>query len=135
MARVSDRLVLTGAASLARIPFYLARATFGKGLTTHNNQHVGELANEVLARQAQAHAKQTGEAFEDALESVLKTVAGRQLRELRDGPHGCKIASQWQGDLIRGRRRERVQSAWKLFKLMEAEQRELELQKERHLVF
>jgi hypothetical protein len=89
------------------------------------------LANEVLARQAQAHAKQTGEAFEDALEGVLKTVAGRQLRELRDGPHGCKIASQWQGDLIRGRRRERVQSAWKLFKLMEAEQRELELQKKK----
>ncbi len=74
------------------------------------------MANEVLARQAQAHAKQTGEAFEDALESVLKTEAGRQLRELRDGPHGGTIASQWQGDLIRGRRRERIQAAWKLFK-------------------
>ena len=57
-----------------------------------------------------------------------------QLRELRVGPYGGTIASQWQGDLIRGRRRERVQAAWKLFKLMEAEQRELELQKERHVV-
>ena len=112
----------------------MPRATFGKGLATHNNQQVGEMANEVLARQAQAHAKQTGEAFEDALESVLKTEAGRQLRELRDGPQGRTTASKWQGDLIRGRRRERVQAAWKLFKLMEAEQRELELQKERHLV-
>jgi hypothetical protein len=92
------------------------------------------MANEVLARQAQAHAYQSGEAFEDALESVLNTEAGRQLRELRDGPHGCTIASQWQGDLIRGRRRERVWGAWKLYKLMEAEQWELELQKERHLV-
>ena len=112
----------------------MPRATFGKGLATHNNQQVGEMANEVLARQAQAHANQTGEAFEDALESVLKTEAGRQLRELRDGPQGRTTASKWQGDLIRGRRRERVQAAWKLFKLMEAEQRELELQKERHLV-
>ena len=78
VARASDRRVLTGAASLALIPFYLpSRATFGKGLATHNNQQVGEMANEVLARQAQAHAKQSGEAFEDALESVLKTEAGR----------------------------------------------------------
>ena len=76
VARASDRRILTGAASLARISFYLPRATFGKGLATHNNQQVGEMANEVLARQAQAHAKQTGEAFEDALESVLKTEAG-----------------------------------------------------------
>ena len=100
----------------------------------HAEQIVADMADEVLARQAQAHAKQTGEAFEDALESVLKTEAGRQLRGLRDGPHGCTIASQWQGDLIRRRRRERVQAAWKLYELMEAEQRELELQKERHLV-
>jgi hypothetical protein len=44
------------------------------------------MAVEILARQAQTQAKQTGEAFEDALEGVLKTEAGRQLRELRDGP-------------------------------------------------
>ena len=43
----------------------------------HEDQRVADMANEVLARQAQAHAKQTGEAFEDALESVLKTEAGR----------------------------------------------------------
>jgi hypothetical protein len=92
------------------------------------------MANEILARQAQAHAKHTGEAFEDALESVLKTEAGRQLRELRDGPHRRKMASQWQGELVRRRRRERAQAAWKLFMLVEAEQRELEQLKESQLV-
>jgi hypothetical protein len=92
------------------------------------------MAVEVLARQAGAQAKQTGEAFEDALESVLKTKAGRQLRELRDGPHRGKMATQWQGDLRRGRRRERVQAAWEQFMHMQAELRELELLKERQLV-
>lgn len=92
------------------------------------------MANEVLARQAQVHAKHTGEAFEDALESVLKTEAGGHLRELRDGPHGGKRASQWQEDLRRARRRERVQAAWEQFRLTEAEQRELELQKKVQLV-
>jgi hypothetical protein len=100
----------------------------------HKNQRVAEMCNEVLARQARAYAKQTGEAFEDALQSVLNTEAGRQLREIRDGPHGGKRASQWQEDLRRARRRERIQAAWEQFRLMEAEQRELELQKEIQLV-
>jgi hypothetical protein len=100
----------------------------------HKNQRVSKMAVEVLARQARAEAKQSGEAFEDALESVLKTEAGRQLRELRDGPHRDKMASQWQGDLARGRRRERVAAAWEQFMLMQAELRELELLKESHLV-
>ena len=101
----------------------------------HKNQRVAEMANEVLACQVQAYAEQTGEAFEDALQSVLKTEAGRQLRELRDGPHGSTIASQWQRDLTKRRRRERVQAAYEQFRLMEAEQWELEeLKKERPLV-
>jgi hypothetical protein len=92
------------------------------------------MAVEVLQRQARTHAKQSGEAFEDAFESVLKTEAGCQLRELRDGPHGGKRAFQWQGNLVRRRRRERVQAAWEQFMLLEAEQRELELQKKIQLV-
>ena len=92
------------------------------------------MANEILTRQAQAHAKHTGEPFEDAFESVLKTEAGGQLRELRDGPHGVTNASQWHEDLARGRRRERVQAAWEQFMLLEAEQRELKLQKQRQIV-
>ncbi len=105
----------------------------------HKNQRVSDMAAEVLARQAKAYAKQTGEAFEDALESVLKTEAGRQLRELRDGPHGGTRAFQWQGEITRERRRERVQAAWEQFMLMEVElrelaQRELEQRKESQLV-
>ena len=92
------------------------------------------MAVEVLVRQARAHANQTGEAFEDAFESVLKTEAGRQLRELRDGPHGGTRAFEWQGDLTRERRRERVQAAWEQFMLMEAELRELEQRKASQLV-
>ncbi len=76
----------------------------------HKNQRVAEMVNEVLARQAEAYAQRTGETFEDALESVLKTEAGRQLRELRDGPHQSTIASQWQEDLTSRRRRERAHS-------------------------
>ena len=104
----------------------------------HKNQRVSEMAVEVLARQARAQAIQTGEpfedAFEDALESVLTTEAGGQLKELRDGPHSGTRAFQWQGDLIRKRRRERVQAAWKQFMVMEVEQRELKQQKESQLV-
>ena len=100
----------------------------------HKNQRVCDMANEILARQAQAHAKHTGEAFEDALESVLKTEAGGRLRELRDGPHGSTKASQWHADLARGRRRERARAAWEQFVLTEAEQRQLKLQKERQIV-
>jgi hypothetical protein len=51
----------------------------------HKNQRVSKMAVEVLAPQASAHAKQTGESFEDALESVLETEAGRQLGKLCDG--------------------------------------------------
>ncbi len=88
------------------------------------NQRVADMAVEILTRQAETRAQQTGEAFEDAFESVLKTEAGRQLRELRNGPHRGKRAFQWQGDLTRERRRERVQAAWEQFMLMEAELRE-----------
>ena len=92
------------------------------------------MANEILARQAQAHEKHIGEPLEDALESVLKTEAGGQLRELRDGPHRSTKASQWHEDLARGRRRERARAAWEQFMLLEAEQRQLKLQKERQIV-
>ncbi len=100
----------------------------------HKNQRVFDMAVEVLARQARAQANRTGEVFEDALESILKTEAGGQLRKLRDGPHSGMRAFQWQGDLTRKRRRERVQAAWDQFMIMEAEQRELEQQKVSQLV-
>jgi hypothetical protein len=71
------------------------------------NQTVTEMANEVLTRQARAHAQRTGESFEEALKVVHETEAGRLLVELRDGPHGDERARRWQDDLPRERAKER----------------------------
>jgi hypothetical protein len=65
----------------------------------HKKQIVAEMADEVLARQAKTRADRTGEPFEDALEAVMGTEAGRQLRELRDGPHREERAQEWQESL------------------------------------
>ena len=70
-------------------------------------QRVSEMANEVLARQAKRRARRTGEPFEEALEAVRKTEAGRQLEELRDGPHGVERAQEWQEGMSRERADER----------------------------
>ena len=70
-------------------------------------QRVGEMADEVLARQARARAQRTGAPFEEALEAVRKTEAGRQLEELREGPHRDERADQWQEDLRQERTEER----------------------------
>ena len=71
------------------------------------NQRVADMAAEVLARQAQTRAEQTEEAFEVAHKAVLKTESGRQLEELRDGPHRDRRADEWQLDLPRERAKER----------------------------
>jgi hypothetical protein len=71
------------------------------------NQLVADMADEVLARQARARSQRTGESFEDALKVVLKTEAGRQLAELRDGRHGSWMAEQWQESLVHLRERVR----------------------------
>ena len=102
------------------------------------NQRVAEMAVDVLARQAGKRANRTGEPFEEALKVVLETEAGRQLGELRDGPHANEKADQWQEDLVQRRTRERKreraeeksrarQAAWEWF--MQEEQRKLELRK------
>ncbi len=70
-------------------------------------QKVTEMAQEVLERQAKERAGRTGEPFEDALKAVLQTKAGRQLEELRDGPHGGEEAKRWQERLPRERIEER----------------------------
>ena len=114
------------------------------------NQRVADMAAEVLARQAQTRAEQTGEAFEEALKAVLKTEPGRQLEELRDGPHRHERADEWQHDLPRKRAKERRRArqeerrrvrqeegnraqlaAWKSF--MQEELRELEQRKDGQL--
>ena len=107
------------------------------------NQRVADMADEVLAHQARLRAEQTGEPFEGALEAVLGTEAGRQLRELRDGPYRDQSAKQWQEDMARKRARERARerlekekraqqaAAWERF--VRTERRELELRKEGQL--
>ena len=101
------------------------------------------MAIDVLARQAGDRAKESGEPFEEALKAVLKTEAGRQLRELRDGPHRDEGAQDWQENLARDRARKRKReqaeersraqqaAAWERF--MQEELRELELRKDGQL--
>jgi hypothetical protein len=115
-----------------------------------HNQSVSEMATEVLARQAGARAKQTGESLEAALRAVLQTEAGRRLAKLRDGDHRDERADEWQPSLARERAEERRQeqlqerrrlkeeerirarkAAWESF--MRRERRELELRKEGQL--
>src|ERR687897_3708355 len=114
------------------------------------NQSVSEMATEVLARQAAARAKRTGESLEAALRAVLQTEAGRRLGQLRDGEHRDERAEQWQPSLSRERAEERRQAqleerrrlkaeervrarkaAWESF--MRKERRELELRKDGQL--
>jgi len=71
-------------------------------------QKVDEMADEVLARQARDRAGRTGEPFEDALEAVMGTEAGRQLEGLRNGPHHDESAQKWQDSLARERADERA---------------------------
>ena len=105
----------------------------------HNNQRVAEMAVDVLARQAGVRANRTGERFEEALNGVLETEAGHQLKELRDGPHRGERAKDWQKDLVRERaqdrkreraeERSRAQRAAEWDRFLQAELRELELRK------
>jgi hypothetical protein len=118
----------------------------GKGKDLHENQLVADMVSDVLRRQAVARAQQSGQALEEALTVVLETEAGRQLVELRDGPHRDEGAKRWQEDLARKRGQERNQArqeerrlarqeerrlsqlaAWKSF--VQEELRELELRK------
>jgi hypothetical protein len=115
------------------------------------DQSITEMATEVLARQAGARARQTGESLEEALKAVLETEAGRRLAQLRDGPHRDERAEQWQPNLLRERAEERrlarvreerrrlreeeriraQKAAWESF--MRKERRELELRKDGEL--
>ncbi len=63
-------------------------------------QSANEMAQEALSRQARALAQRTGEPLLEALEAVLETPAGRQLEELRSGPHQEEEASYWQANLL-----------------------------------
>ena len=115
------------------------------------NQSVSEMATEVLARQAAARARRTGESLEEALKGVLQTEAGRRLGQLRDGENRDERADRWQPSLPQERAEERRlarlreerrrlreeesvrarKAAWESF--MRKERRELELRKDGQL--
>ena len=73
------------------------------------DRSVEEMANEVLMRQAKAQADRSGEPIEEALEAVLNTEAGTQLRELRDVPHDEESVEEWQVGMARERAQERAE--------------------------
>jgi hypothetical protein len=73
------------------------------------DRSVEEMANEVLMRQAKARADRSGEPIEEALEAVLNTEAGTQLRELRNVPHDEESVEEWQVGMARERAQERAE--------------------------
>jgi hypothetical protein len=74
-----------------------------------DDRSVGEMVNEVLMRQAKARAERTGEPIEEAMEAVLNSEAGTQLRELRDVAHGEESVEEWQVGMARERAEERAE--------------------------
>jgi len=81
--------------------------------TLQPEQTVSEMANEVLTRQAKGRADRDGESIEEAMEAVLRTEAGRELRDLRDGPHGEEGIQESQVEAARARARERAEDLGK----------------------
>jgi hypothetical protein len=77
------------------------------------DQSVAEMANEVLMRQAKRRSDRNGEPIEVAMEAVLNTEAGKQLSELRDGPHGEERVEEAQVGVARERAQERVEDLGK----------------------
>jgi hypothetical protein len=58
------------------------------------------MAQVVLWRQAKAQAQRTGQSHASARAAVLETPAGRQLEELRCGPHQHEEVRYWQANLL-----------------------------------
>jgi hypothetical protein len=67
------------------------------------------MVEEVLQRQAKDLVERSGYSLLEAMESVLQTDAGRELRELRNGPHAQEKVHGWQEDLLWSRTLERLE--------------------------
>ena len=80
-----------------------------KDNTLQQEQTVSEMANEILRRQAKRRANRRGVPIEEAMEAVLNTEAGKQLGELRDGPHAEEGVREAQVGAARNRARERAE--------------------------
>ena len=73
------------------------------------DQTIYEMVEEVLMRQAGALLQSGSSSPQEALDAVLQTEAGRQLREMRDGPHAHEKARDWQESLLWQRAFERLE--------------------------
>jgi hypothetical protein len=71
-------------------------------------QTVAEMAQEVLARQAEALAHRSGRSLAEASQAVSDTEAGRQLRDLANGGHRHEKAREWQTGVFWERAEERL---------------------------
>ncbi|MDQ3438694.1 MAG: hypothetical protein ACR2FR_00960 [Rubrobacter sp.] len=71
-------------------------------------QKMNEMVEEVLLRQAEVRAQRTAQPLDEARAAVLETLAGRQLKELRSGPHQHEEARFWQANLLFERVREQA---------------------------
>jgi hypothetical protein len=69
--------------------------------TMSDDRSVEEMANEVLM--ARRRPGRTGESIEEAMETVLNTEAGKQLRELRDVARDEESVEEWQVNMARER--------------------------------
>ncbi len=72
------------------------------------DQTVAEMAQEVLARQAEALARRSGRSLGEASQAVSDTEAGRQLRDLANGEHRHEKARTWQTGVFWERAEERL---------------------------
>jgi len=81
--------------------------------TVREDQSLAQMANEVLMRQAKVRAELSGAPIEEAMEAALNTEAGKQLRELRDGPHSEDSLKEAQVSVTRERAKERVEDLGK----------------------
>jgi len=68
------------------------------------------MVDEVLARWTKSRAAWTGESFGEALEAILDTEAGREMRELGSGPHRHERAEEWQAKVARKRAEKRTEA-------------------------
>jgi hypothetical protein len=64
--------------------------------TVSKDRSVEKMANEVLMRQAKVRVDRSGESIVGAMEAVLKTEAGTQLRELRGVTRDEESVEEWQ---------------------------------------
>jgi hypothetical protein len=72
------------------------------------DQTVSEMAQEVLARQAETLARRSGRSLEEASQAVSDTEAGRRLGDLANGEHRHEKAREWQAGVFWERAEERL---------------------------